>query len=158
MVKRLRRCPLPAESAVRFRMGLPYKNTAPIYRCCIFILKFLSGIYAANFVCRRSHSRKRILPRVSHLWETANSAYSDNIRCLFYVAPYAESTRQTKFAVVRIRVSESCRRTPACGKRQFDGRGLLRLQSKTKKVAFLSFRTDLQPFFNFLRPELYKKT
>lgn len=141
------------------------------------------------------------MPRVSHLWETANSAYSDNIRCLFYVAPYAESTRQTKFAVVRIRVSESCRRIPACGKRQiphirqqfggnkvgaiinrppaqksshksqtalspplgedvkssvfprrFDGRGLLRLQSKTKKVANLSFRTDLQPFFNFLRP------
>ena len=28
MVKRLRRCPLTAESAVRFRMGLP-KNTAP---------------------------------------------------------------------------------------------------------------------------------
>ena len=97
------------------------------------------------------------LNRVSHLWETANSAYSDNIRCLFYVVPYAESTRQTKFAVVRIRVSESCRRTPACGKRQFDERGLLRLQSKTKKVAFLSFRTDLQPFFNFLRPELYKR-
>ena len=134
MVKRLRRCPLTAESAVRFRMGLPYKNTAPIYRCCIFILKFLSGNDAANEVCRRSHSRKRILPRVSHLWETANSAWGIS---------------------VRIRVSESCRRTPIYGKRQFDGRGLLRLQSKTKKVAFLSFRTDLQPFFNFLRPELY---
>ena len=29
MVKRLRRCPLTAESAVRFRMGLPKKNDIP---------------------------------------------------------------------------------------------------------------------------------
>ena len=30
MVKRLRRCPLTAESAVRFRMGLPKKRNANV--------------------------------------------------------------------------------------------------------------------------------
>ncbi len=70
MVKRLRRCPLTAESAVRFRMGLPKKRNAN--------------------VC----------------WRFA-----------FLVAP-KRNVRGNGVAVVRIRVSESCRGAPACGKRQ----------------------------------------
>ena len=68
MVKRLRRCPLTAESAVRFRMGLPKKD--------------------------------------------ANNRWR-----LFFAAP-ARNVRGNGVAVVRIRVSESCRGIPACGKRQ----------------------------------------
>lgn len=71
MVKRLRRCPLTAESAVRFRMGLPKKREANT-----------SGVGFA-----------------------------------FFVAP-KRNVRGNKVAVVRIRVSESCRGIPACGKRQ----------------------------------------
>ena len=37
MVKRLRRCPLTAESAVRFRMGLPKKIQHHLVWCCIFL-------------------------------------------------------------------------------------------------------------------------
>ena len=40
----------------------------------VFFLQPLQGTYAANYVCRRSYSRQRILPRGSRLRETANSA------------------------------------------------------------------------------------
>lgn len=43
MVKRLRRCPLTAESAVRFRMGLPKKETTPLVVLFLFFSTPLSG-------------------------------------------------------------------------------------------------------------------
>ena len=71
MVKRLRRCPLTAESAVRFRMGLPKKRRQ----------RLLASFFCSpckertrQRSCRRSYSRQRILPRGSRLRETANSA------------------------------------------------------------------------------------
>ena len=112
MVKRLRRCPLTAESAVRFRMGLP-KKAKPTHQVLAspFLLP-LSGIYAANCVCRRSYSRQRILPRGSRLRETANSA-NDYKQKAFEI--YAATCCRRSYY---FRVSESCRGIPACGKRQ----------------------------------------
>ena len=75
MVKRLRRCPLTAESAVRFRMGLPKKRRQRLLAS--FFLQPLQGTYAAT-CCRRSYSRQRILPRDSRLRETANSVNDYN--------------------------------------------------------------------------------
>ena len=43
MVKRLRRCPLTAESAVRFRMGLPKKETTSLVVLFLFFSTPLSG-------------------------------------------------------------------------------------------------------------------
>ena len=48
MVKRLRRCPLTAESAVRFRMGLPKKETTPLVVLFLFFSTPLSGNDAAT--------------------------------------------------------------------------------------------------------------
>ena len=61
MVKRLRRCPLTAESAVRFRMGLPKKETTPLVVLFLFFSTPLSGNDAAT-CCRRSYLRQQILP------------------------------------------------------------------------------------------------
>ena len=76
MVKRLRRCPLTAESAVRFRMGLPKKREANT-----------SGVGFAFFVASERNLRGKrglpsfvnlpqgkFLPRGSRMRETANSA------------------------------------------------------------------------------------
>ena len=61
MVKRLRRCPLTAESAVRFRMGLPKKETTPLVVLFLFFSTPLSGT-TRQLVCRRSYLRQQILP------------------------------------------------------------------------------------------------
>ena len=183
MVKRLRRCPLTAESAVRFRMGLPKKREANT-----------SGVGFAFFVAPERNLRGKLclpsfvnlpqgkfLPRDSRLRETANSANdykqkafeiyaatccrrssicrkanscrgapacgkrqipqmitnkkflestrqtrfavvrqfaTRQIPQMITIKKHLKSTRQTTFAVVRIRVSESCRGILSCGKRQ----------------------------------------
>ena len=75
MVKRLRRCPLTAESAVRFRMGLPKKreaNTSGVgFAFFVAPERNLRGNLLPSFVL---FPRQRILPRDSRLRETANSA------------------------------------------------------------------------------------
>ena len=114
MVKRLRRCPLTAESAVRFRMGLPKKREANT-----------SGVGFAFFVAPERNLRGKrglpsfvnlpqgkFLPRDSRLRETANSANDYNQKAFEIYA--ATCCRHSYY----FRVSESCRRIPACGKRQ----------------------------------------
>ena len=61
MVKRLRRCPLTAESAVRFRMGLPKKREANT-----------SGVGFAFFVAPERNLRGNLLP--SFVFASANLA------------------------------------------------------------------------------------
>ena len=62
MVKRLRRCPLTAESAVRFRMGLPKKREANT-----------SGVGFAFFVAPKRNLRGKLrLP--SFVFASANLA------------------------------------------------------------------------------------
>ena len=76
MVKRLRRCPLTAESAVRFRMGLPKKETTPLVVLFLFFSTPLSGttrqlvavvrICVSKF-CRRLPSPALLLSRQLHM-------------------------------------------------------------------------------------------
>ena len=85
MVKRLRRCPLTAESAVRFRMGLPKKETTPLVVLFLFFSTPLSGNDAATCLPSFVNLRKQILAVGSHrphscfpvgyIWETATSAW-----------------------------------------------------------------------------------
>ena len=85
MVKRLRRCPLTAESAVRFRMGLPKKETTPLVVLFLFFSMPLSGNDAATCLPSFVNLRKQILAvgshrphlyfPISYIWETATSAW-----------------------------------------------------------------------------------
>ena len=85
MVKRLRRCPLTAESAVRFRMGLPKKETTPLVVLFLFFSMPLSGNDAATCLPSFVNLRKQILAvgshrphlyfPISYIWETAISAW-----------------------------------------------------------------------------------
>ena len=85
MVKRLRRCPLTAESAVRFRMGLPKKETTPLVVLFLFFSTPLRGNDAATCLPSFVNLRKQILAvgshrphfcfPVSYIWETATSAW-----------------------------------------------------------------------------------
>ena len=113
MVKRLRRCPLTAESAVRFRMGLPKKreaNTSGVgFAFFVAPERNLRGNLLPSFVL---FPRQRILPRGSRLRETANSA-NDYKQKVF--GTYAATCCRRSYY---FRVSESCRGIPACGKRQ----------------------------------------
>ena len=88
MVKRLRRCPLTAESAVRFRMGLPKKETTPLVVLFLFFSTPLSGNDAATCLPSFVNLRKQILAeelrftkvksfRKSMQTETATSAWGD---------------------------------------------------------------------------------
>ena len=83
MVKRLRRCPLTAESAVRFRMGLP-KNAKPTHQVLAsrFLLP-LSGTYAATCCRRSSICRGANFCRGFPLAGNGNIAYPINILCFF---------------------------------------------------------------------------
>ena len=86
MVKRLRRCPLTAESAVRFRMGLPKKIQHHLVWCCIFLYapaRKRRGNLLPSFVNLRkqilavgSHRPHLYFP-ISYIWETATSAWGD---------------------------------------------------------------------------------
>ena len=86
MVKRLRRCPLTAESAVRFRMGLPKKETTPLVVLFLFFSTPLRGNDAATCLPSFVNLRKQILAeelrftkvksfRKSMQTETATSAW-----------------------------------------------------------------------------------
>ena len=66
MVKRLRRCPLTAESAVRFRMGLPKKYSTTLCGAVFFCMP-LSGNDAATCCRRSSICASKFLPRNSVL-------------------------------------------------------------------------------------------
>ena len=99
MVKRLRRCPLTAESAVRFRMGLPKKETTPLVVLFLFFSTPLRGNDAATCLPSFVNLRKQILAeelrftrvksfRKGMQTETATSAWGYTLlRC-------AETTRQ----------------------------------------------------------------
>ena len=111
MVKRLRRCPLTAESAVRFRMGLPKKRRQ----------RLLASFFCSP--CKESTRQTRfavVRIRVANLAEgfplAGNGKFRMELR--YDYKKFLESARQTRFAVVRIRASESCRGIPACGKQQ----------------------------------------
>ena len=96
MVKRLRRCPLTAESAVRFRMGLPKKYSTTLCGAVFFCMP-LSGNDAATCLPSFVNLRKQILAVGSHrphfcfpvgyIWETATSAWG-------YTTSVRETTRQ----------------------------------------------------------------
>ena len=73
MVKRLRRCPLTAESAVRFRMGLPKKETTPLVVLFLFFSTPLSGNDAATCCRRPSICASKFLPRNSVLRRSRKS-------------------------------------------------------------------------------------
>ena len=98
MVKRLRRCPLTAESAVRFRMGLPKKETTPLVVLFLFFSTPLRGNDAATCLPSFVNLRKQILAvgshrphfcfPVSYIWETATSAWG------YVLLRCAETTRQ----------------------------------------------------------------
>lgn len=96
MVKRLRRCPLTAESAVRFRMGLPKKREANT-----------SGVGFAFFVAPERNLRGNLLP--SFVFAPANLAegfpHAGNgkfrMELRYDYKKFLESARQTRFAVVR---------------------------------------------------------
>lgn len=104
MVKRLRRCPLTAESAVRFRMGLPKKYSTTLCGAVFFCMP-LSGNDAAT-CCRRSYLRQQILAeelrftkvksfRKSMQTETATSAWGYILlRCV-------KTTRQLRFYMIK---------------------------------------------------------
>ena len=76
MVKRLRRCPLTAESAVRFRMGLPKKYSTTLCGTVFFYMP-LSGTtrqlvavvrqFAQANSCRRLPSPALLLSRQLHM-------------------------------------------------------------------------------------------
>ena len=93
MVKRLRRCPLTAESAVRFRMGLPKKKTPTIV-----------GVFF--FAAPARNVRGNLLP--SFVFAPANLAegfplagngkFRMGLR--YDYKKFLESARQTRFAVV----------------------------------------------------------
>ena len=116
MVKRLRRCPLTAESAVRFRMGLPKKYSTTLCGAVFFCMP-LSGT-TRQLVCRRSYLRKQILAeelrftkvksfRKSMQTETATSAWG-------YILLRCVKRRGNLFAVVRqFAQANSCRRLPS---------------------------------------------
>ena len=85
MVKRLRRCPLTAESAVRFRMGLPKKNDIPWMSFFFWYTpkRKRRGNLLPSFVNLRkqilavgSHRPHLYFP-ISYIWETATSAWGD---------------------------------------------------------------------------------
>ena len=90
MVKRLRRCPLTAESAVRFRMGLPKKYSTTLCGTVFFYMP-LSGndaatclpsfVFASANFAVGSHCPHFCFP-VSYIWETATSAwgYTTSVR------------------------------------------------------------------------------
>ena len=141
MVKRLRRCPLTAESAVRFRMGLPKKYSTTLCGAVFFCMP-LSGNDAATCLPSFVNLRKQILAVGSHrphfcfpvgyIWETATSAWGCILlRC-------AETTRQL-VAVVRICVSKFCRSSPFYGSREnpnghANGNGNFRMGLRTSSV------------------------
>ena len=91
MVKRLRRCPLTAESAVRFRMGLPKKRRQ----------QSLASFFCSpckertrQRSCRRSHSRSESCRGIPACGKRQIPQMITNKKHL-------KSTRQTMFAVVR---------------------------------------------------------
>ena len=104
MVKRLRRCPLTAESAVRFRMGLPKKETTPLVVLFLFFSTPLRGNDAATCLPSFVNLRKQILAvgshrphfcfPVSYIWETATSAWG-------YTTSVRETTRQLHFYMIK---------------------------------------------------------
>ena len=141
MVKRLRRCPLTAESAVRFRMGLPKKETTPLVVLFLFFSTPLSGNDAATCLPSFVNLRKQILAvgshrphlyfPVSYIWETATSAWG-------YTTSLRGTTRQL-VAVVRICVSKFCRSSPFYGSREnpnghANGNGNFRMGLHTSSV------------------------
>lgn len=123
MVKRLRRCPLTAESAVRFRMGLPKKETTPPVVLFLFFSTPLRRNDAATCLPSFVNLRKQILAVGSHrphfcfpvgyIWETATSAWGYILlRCvkrrgnllpsfLFASANYAVVLRFTEVGKIR---------------------------------------------------------
>ena len=118
MVKRLRRCPLTAESAVRFRMGLPKKETTPLVVLFLFFSTPLRGNDAATCLPSFVNLRKQILAeelrftkvksfRKDMQTETATSAWGYTLlRCV--------KRRGNLFAVVRqFAQANSCRRLPS---------------------------------------------
>ena len=110
MVKRLRRCPLTAESAVRFRMGLPKKREANT-----------SGVGFAFFVAPKRNVRGNgvavVRIRASESCRGAPACGKRQIPQMITNKKHLESTRQQSCRRSYSR-SESCRGIPACGKRQ----------------------------------------
>ncbi len=115
MVKRLRRCPLTAESAVRFRMGLPKKNDIPWMSfffwytpkrndaaTCLPSFVFASANFA---VVLRFTEVEKI--RKGMQTETATSAWG------YILLRCAETTRQLVAVVRQFAQANSCRRLPS---------------------------------------------
>ena len=116
MVKRLRRCPLTAESAVRFRMGLPKKYSTTLCGAVFFCLP-LSGT-TRQLVCRRSSiCASKFLPRNSVLRKSKVSERAcKRKRQLPHGAILLRCAerRGNLFAVVRqFAQANSCRRLPS---------------------------------------------
>ena len=96
MVKRLRRCPLTAESAVRFRMGLPKKYSTTLCGAVFFCMP-LSGTtrqlvavvrqFAQANSCRRLPSPALILSYQLHMG-------NGNFRMGLHTSSVRETTRQ----------------------------------------------------------------
>ena len=140
MVKRLRRCPLTAESAVRFRMGLPKKNDIPWMSFFFWYTPKRND--AATCLPSFVNLRKQILAVGSHrphlyfpigyIWETAISAWG------YVLLRCAKTTRQL-VAVVRICVSKFCRSPPFYGSQEnpnghANGNGNFRMGLHTSSV------------------------
>ena len=113
MVKRLRRCPLTAESAVRFRMGLPKKETTPQVVLFLFFSTPLRGNDAATCLPSFVNLRKQIFAeelrftkvksfRKGMQTETAISAWGDT-------TSVRETTRQLVAVVRQFAQANSCR-------------------------------------------------
>ena len=116
MVKRLRRCPLTAESAVRFRMGLPKKNDIP--GMSFFFWYTPKRNDAATCLPSFVNLRKQILAeelrftkvksfRKGMQTETATSAWG------YVLLRCTETTRQLVCRRSSICVSKFCRRLPS---------------------------------------------
>ena len=120
MVKRLRRCPLTAESAVRFRMGLPKKYSTTLCGAVFFCMP-LSGNDAATCLPSFVNLRKQILAvgshrphfcfPVSYIWETATSAWG----CILLRCVKRCGNLLPSFVFAQ---ANSCRSSPFYGSRE----------------------------------------
>ena len=126
MVKRLRRCPLTAESAVRFRMGLPKKSDIPWMSFFFWYIpkRKRRGNLLPSFV----NLRKQILAvvlrftevekiRMDMQTETATSAWG------YILLRCAETTRQLV-----------CRRSSICASKFLPRNSVLRKSRKSEKA------------------------
>ena len=141
MVKRLRRCPLTAESAVRFRMGLPKKND--IQGMSFFFwytpkrkrrgnLFAVVRQFAQANSCRRLPSPALLLSRQLHMG-------NGNFRMGLHTSSVRGTTRQLVCRRSSICASKFCRSSPFYGSREnpkghANGNGNFRMGLHTSSV------------------------